>query len=117
MAWIKRNLYFLIGAFVALALMGLAGWYLYANWQLNNEVLDKLNADYAELTRLNQQNPHPGAGDTDNIKAAKEQQQQLRAFIQKARKYFLRIPPIPDMPKVADSDLSSALSGTIAQLR
>ena len=63
MAWVKRNLYFLIGALAALALLGLAGWILYANWQHNNEVLDKLNADYAELTRLNQQNPHPGAGE------------------------------------------------------
>jgi hypothetical protein len=117
MGWIKRNLYFLIGALVALLFMGLAGWYLYANWQLNNQVLEKLNLDYAELTSLNQQNPHPGAGEVDNIKAAKEQQQQLRDFIQKSRKYFLRIPPIPDLAKVADSDLSFALSDTIARMR
>ena len=52
MLWIKRNLYFLIGSVVALALMGAAGWYLYSKWQLNNEIVEKLNAEYAELQRL-----------------------------------------------------------------
>ena len=49
MDWIKRNLYFLIGSLVALALMGLAGWYLYKNYTLNNEMMAKLNGDYEEL--------------------------------------------------------------------
>ena len=39
MDWIKRNLYFVIGSLAALVLMGLAGYYLYSKWQLNNEVL------------------------------------------------------------------------------
>lgn len=39
MDWIKRNLYFLVGSLVAVALMGLAGWYLYSKWQLNNDIL------------------------------------------------------------------------------
>ena len=29
MAWVKRNLFLLIGGLVALALLGLAGFYLY----------------------------------------------------------------------------------------
>ena len=103
MDWIKRNLYFLIGSLVALALMGLAGWYLYSKWQLNNEILGKLDEQYAKLKRLNKQNPHPGSGKVDNIKAAKEQQQELRAYIQKARQYFQRCPPIP-VPGVGQVD-------------
>ena len=95
MDWIKRNLYFLIGSLVALALMGLAGWYLYSKWQLNNEILGKLDEQYAELKRLNEQNPHPGSDKVDNIKAAKEQQKELRAYIQKAHEYFQRCPPSP----------------------
>ena len=39
MDWIKRNLYFLVGSFVALVLMGLAGWYLYSKGQENAETL------------------------------------------------------------------------------
>ena len=65
MSWIKRNLYFVIGSVIALALMGLAGWYLYSNWQLNNEILEKLNADYEQLRKYNAQNPHPGVGSVE----------------------------------------------------
>src|SRR5438105_10586162 len=118
MSWIKRNLYFLIGAALALALMGVAGWYLYSKWQLNNETLAKLEADFAELDRLSKESPHPGDGKkVDNIAEAKNQQKQLRQFIQNGRKFFLRIPPVPDVPKVTDHDLSTALSHTIEQLR
>ena len=119
MDWIKRNLYFLIGSLVALALMGLAGWYLYSKWQLNNEILGKLDEQYAKLKRLGEQNPHPGYGNVDNIKTAKEQQQQLQAYIQKAYQYFQRCPPIPvpEAGKLTSQEFSSALSRTIAQMQ
>ena len=68
MDWIKRNLYFLIGGLVALVLMGLAGYYLYSEWQVNNEIYTKLEEQYAELKRLNeQQKPHPGSDKVNNI--------------------------------------------------
>ena len=119
MDWIKRNLYFLIGTLVALALMGLAGWYLYSKWQLNNEILGKLDEKYAELKSLSEKNPHPGDGKIDNIKAAKEQQQELRAYAQKALQYFQRCPPIPvpESGKLTSQEFSSALSRTIDQLQ
>jgi len=118
MDWIKRNLYFLIGSLVALALMGLAGWYLYSKWELNNTLLGQLDEQYAKLKRLNEQRPHPGAGKVDNIAIAKEQQQQLRAYIQKACQYFQTIPPIPvpESGKLTSHEFSSALSRTIDQL-
>jgi len=117
MSWIKRNLFFVIGSLVALILMGLAGWFLYTKWQLNNEVLAKLNDDYAELKNLNSANPHPGAGSVDNIKLAQEQRGQLRDFLKKTQAYFEPIPKIPDLPKISDRDFSAALSQTIEQLR
>jgi hypothetical protein len=119
MDWIKRNLYFLIGSFVALVLMGLAGWYLYSKWQLNNVILSKLDEQYTELKRLNQNTPHPGSGQVDNIKAAKDQQQQLRAFVQKAREYFQACPPIPvpESGKLTSQEFSSALSRAIDQMQ
>jgi hypothetical protein len=118
MDWIKRNLYFLIGSLVALALMGWAGWYLYSKWDLNNTLLGQLDEQYAKLKRLNDQKPHPGSGKVDNIQAAKEQQKQLRAYIQKSCQYFQTIPPIPatESAKVTSQQFSAALSRTIDQL-
>jgi hypothetical protein len=117
MSWIKRNLYFVIGSFVALVLMGLAGWFLYSKWGLNNDILTKLNADYEELKTLNGQKPHPGAGQINNIKRAQEQRDQVREFVKKTRSYFQAVPHIPDLPKVTDHDFSVALSRTIEQLQ
>jgi hypothetical protein len=119
MDWIKRNLYFLVGSLVALALMGFAGWYLYSKWQSNNEILGKLDEQYAELKRLYELKPHPGSGKTDNVKIAKEQRQELRAYLQKSLQYFQRCPPIPvpESGKLTSQEFSSALSRTIDQMQ
>jgi hypothetical protein len=117
MSWVKRNLYFVIGTAVAVVLLGLAGWYLYSKWDLNNKNLDQLNEAYGKLKTLSQQNPHPGSGNVNNIETAKEQQKELRTFIQKTRNYFQKIPPIPDVPKIRDQDFSEALTRAISQLR
>jgi hypothetical protein len=122
MDWIKRNLYFLIGSLVALALMGLAGWYLYSKWQLNNEIVvgpGGLEEQYTKLKRLYEQKPHPGSGKVDNIKAAKDQQQELRDYVRKARQYFQACPPIPqpESGKLTSQEFSSALSRTIDQMQ
>jgi hypothetical protein len=117
MSWIKRNLYFVIGAAVALVLLGAAGWYFYSKWSLNDKTLGELNQSYADLANFNKQNPHPGSGSVNNIQAAKEQQQELKAFIQKGRAFFQKIEAIPDVPKLSDRDFSAALSRTIDQLR
>src|ERR1051326_5316974 len=102
MSWIKRNLYFFILSILGVVLMGLAGWFSYSKWNLNNEMLGSLNEDYDKLKNLNNQNPHPGSGQIDNIKTAKEQREQLRDFIRKSRSVFERIPAIPDEPKLSD---------------
>ena len=109
MSWFKRNLFFAIGSLVALILMGLAGWFLYAKWSQNNDVLANLNNDYEELKKLNSAIPHPGSGPVNNIKLAKEQRDQLLEFLKKTRAYFEPISRIPDLPKITDRDFSAAL--------
>jgi len=121
MDWIKRNLYFVIFAATALILMGLAGFYLFTKWQLNSEVMAKLNADYATLQQLNSENPHPGSGTVDNIAEAQNQIRALREFAAKLRKSYQPINPIPYDPEgpntnVSDRDFSAALSRTVHQL-
>lgn len=117
MAWIKRNLYFVIGSLIALALMGLAGYFLYSGWSANNQILGSLNEDYEKLRRLNSAPIHPGSGQVDNIKLAKEQRDQLRDYLKKPRAYFQPIAPIPNQPKLSDQDFTSALSHTLDQLQ
>jgi hypothetical protein len=119
MDWIKRNLYFLIGSLLALALMGLAGYYLYSKWQRNNEILGQLDEQYARLKRLYEQNPHPGSEQIDNIKAARQQERELQAYIQKARQFFQSCPPIPvaEDGNLTSQQFSSALSRTIDRMQ
>src|ERR1017187_1889101 len=119
MDWIKRNLYFLVGSLVAVALMGLAGWYLYSKWQLNNDILGGLDEQYGKLKRLYEQNPHPGSGKIDNIKIAKDQQQELRDYIRKTQPYFQLCPaiPQPESGKLTSQEFSFALSRTIDQMQ
>src|SRR5215472_11242248 len=117
MSWIKRNLYFVIFSAVAVALLGLSGWYFYANYQRNNDMVTKLNAQYDRLQQLNNEKPHPGRPPVDNIATAKEQRAQLTNYLHETRKFFQRIPAIPDMPKVTPPDFSTALRGTLDQLQ
>ena len=116
MSWFKRNLFFAIGTLVAVILMGLAGWFLYSKWSLNNDVLASLNHDYEELKQLNSANPHPGSGPVNNIKLAKDQREQLLEFLKKTRANFEPVSRIPDLPKITDRDFSAALSQTLEQL-
>jgi len=117
MTWIKRNLYFLIFCVAAVALMGLAGWYLYSKWELSNAKTAKLNEQYETLNRLKSEKPHPGSRDVDNIEAAKKQREQLTNYIQQARAFFQRAPAIPDSPKVNSQEFTAALRKTIDRLQ
>jgi len=117
MDWIKRNLYFLIGGVAALALMGWAGWYLYSKLGENNAVREQLTAAYADLNRLNGEKPHPGNRKVNNIQLAKDQQQQIKDLVAKARDYFKPIAAIPDSPKVGSQEFNVALRRMIDQLQ
>lgn len=119
MSWIKRNLFFVIGSVVALVLMGLAGWFLYNKWNLNNQILADLKTNFAELQGLTTRNPHPGDGKINNIQNARNQQHELSNYIARARAYFQpiqRLPSPEDVPQMTDRDLTTALSKTIDQL-
>jgi hypothetical protein len=119
MAWIKRNLYFLIGSLVALGLMGVGGYLLFTQISVENQVTADIEKAYADLNALNTQNPHPGNDKIDNIQAAKEQQLALRAYIEKSHPFFQRITPIPDTStnKVTNADFAKQLRNTVVQLQ
>src|SRR5215471_18215004 len=117
MAWVKRNLYFVIGGVVSILLLGLAGWYCYSNYDLNNQKWDSLSKQYEDLKKFASEPVHPGSGPVNNIQTAKEFRTNCLDFIRHATNYFVRIPPLPDLPKITDRDFSLALTHTIDQLR
>lgn len=117
MAWIQRNLLFVIGSLVAVTLLGLGGWYFYRQNARNTEAREKLNSLYAELIRYNQLKPHPGDQKVDNIKAAIEQQKQMRQLLARCLQHFERIPARPDTTNVTAEAFAAELRRTIDQLQ
>src|SRR4051794_31705767 len=109
MAWIKRNLYFLIGSVVAVALLGVAGFYTYSKWKLNKENLQNLNAAYVELDAIIRQNPNGGNKDIDNISRANVQRTNVLGVMATVSEHFAPIPAVPNTPKVSDQEFYTAL--------
>lgn len=118
MSWVKRNLYFLIGSAVAFALLGLAGFYFYTNYTLNNDNLKQLKAAYTELDELIKASPNPGNEKVNNIEIAGAQRTQILTVIQKVQKHFLPIAPIPNPTNnvVTKEEFASALRRTFEEL-
>jgi len=116
MSWIKRNLYFVAGAGVAVLLLGLAGWYLWSNYGLYQENKTKLEAANEELRHSSNLQPSPGNEKTDNIANAKKFQVGVRERIVQAHKFFVPIPSIPPGENVSARDYSGALRQTIDEL-
>lgn len=119
MSWIKRNLYFLVGSTLAVLLLGLAGYYFYSKWQLNNDTFNQLNAAYSELDQLAQAKPNPGNDTVNNIEIARQQESQVRGIIESERKYFEPIAPIPNPTNkiVTKEEFASALRRTVDELQ
>ena len=119
MDWIKRNLFFFIGAVTAIGLLATAGVYEFKNWQQNNASLNALNEAYTTLQTLNNENPSPGNDTVNNIQTTREEEQQLREWIQQARRYFQPIPSIPDPTNgvVTGEAFAAALRRMVDQLQ
>ena len=119
MGWIKRNLFFAIGGFVAVALLGAAGFYDFASWGHNQAAFAHLNEVYTKLSDAAKQKPSPGNDKVDNIAAANDQRKQLEAWIKQTTNYFQPIAPIPKAANgpITDPLFAGALHRTLAQLQ
>lgn len=113
MSWAKRNLYFLIGCVVAVALLGAAGWFCYLNWQGNNASWDALQQAYDQLKQLSNKTPTPNR---ENIEAANAQVKDIQAVTGNLRKFLTPIAPYPP-GKIDDRTLAFAVRETIRDLR
>jgi hypothetical protein len=123
MAWIKRNLFFLIGTLIAVALIVVGVFYLLGQINDESQVTEDIQKVYSDLADLAGRKPHPGNDKIDNIKAAKDQETALRKYIERERALFQPIAPIPDMPtnKLSSAEFAREfareLRNTIAELR
>jgi len=119
MAWIKRNLFFVLGGILALGLLGAAGFYNYKGWSHNSAAFEELNEIYGTLRNVTSQKPSPGNNKVDNIAAAREQERQIRDWIRQAADYFQPIAPIPSTGNnaVSSEAFAAALRRTIDQLQ
>ncbi len=119
MAWIKRNLFFVVGGILAIGLLGAAGFYNYKGWNHNATAVDRLTEKYNTLLDLTKKPILPGDEKTDNIKAAKEQEARLRDWIRQAGDCFQPIAPIPNTGTnaVSSEAFAAALRRTIVQLQ
>jgi hypothetical protein len=120
MAWIKRNLFFVVGGILAIGLLGAAGFYNYKGWSHNTAAFNRLNEIYRTLADLTViKKPSPGNDKINNIEAAKQQESQLREWIRQTAVYFKPIAPIPNTGTnaVSSEAFAAALRRTIDQLQ
>jgi hypothetical protein len=117
MAWLKRNLFFAIGAIISLALLVVAAIYDFNSYRHNSEAFDKLNETYGTLRDLASQKPSPGNNKVNNTDAARGQERQLREWINQTGKYFQPIASIPGATEVTSEAFAAALRRTIDQLQ
>lgn len=119
MAWIKRNLFFVVGGILAIGLLGAAGYYNYKGWSHNTAAFDRLNEIYKQLQEYSSKKPSPGNDRINNIETAKAQENQLRDWIRQAGDYFKPIAPIPNTGAnaVSGEAFAAALRRTIDQMQ
>lgn len=116
MSWIKRNLFFVVGGAVAVALLGAGGFYIYTGLTRNSGATEKLNEHYSTLKTLQSKSPAPGNDKINNTAIAKEQEQQVQKWIASARNFFQPVPAIPP-GTVTSEAFASALRRTVDLLQ
>lgn len=117
MAWIKRNLLFVIGGAVALLLLGAGSFYIFKSSSDYTAASTRLDEIYDKLKDLQGRSPAPGNDNkVNNTALAKEHAAVLTNWIVTAGKYFQPVPAIPS-GAVTDEAFASALRRTVEQLQ
>ncbi len=111
MAWIKKNLVFVICSGVALLLLGVAIWFMFSAKGKDAAVQEELNQELSNWQSLNTGGAFPSE---ENIAAAKAEQERFKQF----RKESAALVPIKPAPsKLSDQAFAGLLGNTIAELR
>ena len=110
MAWIKRNVLFVVGLAVAVALLGTGIFYLLSSKAKADEMSGQLEAKNGELDQLTNRDPSPSDA---NIQKAREEQERVTRFVAEARRRFTEV-SIPD--QLDNSSFKALLESNIEQL-
>lgn len=98
MSWLKRNLFVVIGSVITLALLGVAGYFLYTQYDSESAVSVELNDTIDKFRKLMQRKP---SATEDNIKAAQEEQKRLDALLADTRKHFMSVSTLTNIDSAA----------------
>ncbi len=116
MVWVKRNLGLVIGGAVALALLVVAGVYLWQKRGEDQAVTAELDGATARYQELLNRPVHPGTenGRVNNIDNAKAEKVRLQAFLQKVRGQFGK----SEVPtNISNREFRALLDNTISDLQ
>lgn len=110
MDWIKKNMVFVVSGVVALIAIGAAAYYLMVQMGKYDQAGTTLGGADTSLSGLVNKNPHPGAGNVDNIKAAKADVERLGKFKQDLTATFKSIPLGGDTEQAFKTELADMLA-------
>lgn len=114
MAWVKRNLGLVIGGVVALALMALAGYYLWTKIQEEKAVTLQLEEANRRFNTLLRRPVHPGNERVNNIERAREEVERLKLLLADVRQQVgTNEPP----KKVSNQEFRALLDNTVTELQ
>jgi hypothetical protein len=111
MLWIKRNLFLAVGGFVAVLLLAGGAFYFISAQQRNKAIEEQLEANKAELNRLQGQSPFPSA---KNIEIAKVEADKLRKAVGDLHRFFA---PVPVEKVTGSIELRRSLDRTLAEIQ
>ncbi|HEY3863690.1 MAG TPA: Amuc_1100 family pilus-like protein [Verrucomicrobiae bacterium] len=109
MPWIKRNLYFVIIMAAGLGVSGYCGYMLWATLNNNAKLSSDFESKESSYKQLKDKKPYPTK---ENIKAAQDDSERVRVFLEDFRKSFV---PFPPPLKVDDREFKEFLQKSIAQ--
>jgi len=109
MAWIKRNLYFVITVVVGLALTGFCGYKLYSALDQNKTDSNNYSSDESSMESLRKKPLYPNK---DNIQAAQSDSERVRGFLNEFHKPFASF---PQPPKLDDQQFKDYLQKIITR--
>ena len=120
MAWIKRNLFFVVGGILAIGLLGAAGYYNYKGWSHNTAAFNRLNEIYNTVAGiLPARSRRPATTRSTTLRRPRTRKTSCGTGFVRREIIFKPIAPIPNTGTnaVSSEAFAAALRRTIDQMQ